>query len=182
MNHVHESARIENPRDCGQRSRRGVCGSPGRFLGVEVESVNPKAQIALASVTLAPVLLSGLFLVVFVPELWWIFTTYGWVSFPAFGLLARGLSGVASAPSSKQKVYESAKSKEQELLEALRDHGELSPARAAVETSLTVTEADRILGELSREGHLEVRVREGGLFYALWDGGQSAESRRSALE
>lgn len=52
---------------------------------------------------------------------------------------------------------------------ALREHGELTPARAAMETSLTVAEADGMLKELAEGGHLEVRVRGGGLFYALWE-------------
>jgi hypothetical protein len=31
-----------------------------------------------------------------------------------------------------------------------------------------VAEADRMLEELAAGGHLEVRARSGGLFYALW--------------
>ncbi len=38
-----------------------------------------------------------------------------------------------------------------------------------METSLTVAEADGMLKELAEGGHLEVRVRGGGLFYALWE-------------
>ncbi len=37
-----------------------------------------------------------------------------------------------------------------------------------METSLSVAEADRMLQELAEAGHLEVRVRGGGLFYAFW--------------
>ncbi len=55
------------------------------------------------------------------------------------------------------------------MLEALWEHGELSPAQVAMETSLTVSEADAMLGDLAEGGHLDVRVRGGGLFYALWD-------------
>ena len=36
-----------------------------------------------------------------------------------------------------------------------------------MDTSLTVTEADKMLRELVEGGHLEVRVRGGGLFYSL---------------
>jgi hypothetical protein len=32
-----------------------------------------------------------------------------------------------------------------------------------------VDEADRRLRELAEAGHLEVRVRGGGIFYALWE-------------
>ena len=147
--------------------RRGSCGS-GRFLGVETESVSPKTQVVLASTVLAPVLLSGLFLVIFVPQMWWIFTTYGWISFPAVGLLASGLSGIVSESSGKQQALTSAKNGERELLGALTEYGELTPAQAAMETSLSVSEADEKLKELAEGGHLEVRVRGGGLFYSLW--------------
>jgi hypothetical protein len=40
--------------------------------------------------------------------------------------------------------------------------------QVATETSLSVAEADRMLKELAEAGHLEVRARNGGLFYALW--------------
>ncbi len=60
-------------------------------------------------------------------------------------------------------------SKERELLGALRERGELTPAEAAMETSLSVTEADRMLKGLAEGGHLDVRVRGGGLFYSLWE-------------
>jgi hypothetical protein len=59
--------------------------------------------------------------------------------------------------------------KEKELLEALARHGELTPARAALETSLGVAEADRMLSGLAKDGHIELRAREGRLEYALWD-------------
>lgn len=113
---------------------------------------------------LVPVALSGLVLVVLAPGLWWIFTTYGWVAFPAFRLLASGLLEVREAGTSRVP----APTKERELLVALRRHGELTPALAAVETSLSVTEADNIFRELAEGGHLEVRVRGGGIFYSLW--------------
>jgi DNA-binding IclR family transcriptional regulator len=59
--------------------------------------------------------------------------------------------------------------KEKELLEALARWGELSPARAALETSLSVAEADRMLSGLAKDGHVEVRARDGRLGYALWE-------------
>lgn len=55
---------------------------------------------------------------------------------------------------------------EQQLLEAIERHGEITPARAALETSLSVVDADRMLGELAEKGHLEIRAREGRLFYS----------------
>ncbi|MGF1470760.1 MAG: hypothetical protein ACFB50_03345 [Rubrobacteraceae bacterium] len=130
--------------------------------------MSPGARVAAALSVLGPVVLSGVFLVVFVPQLWWVFTTYAWISFPSFGLLASGLSELASSPSKKQLERGSTETRERELLEALRDHGELTSAGAAMETSLSISEADQKLKALAEEGHLEVRVRGGGLFYALW--------------
>lgn len=58
--------------------------------------------------------------------------------------------------------------KERELLSAIRDNGgSITPAEAAMETTLTVREADRMLSELAGEGHLAVQSREGALYYAL---------------
>src|ERR671921_52030 len=55
------------------------------------------------------------------------------------------------------------------LLVALARHGELSPALAALETSLSVAEANRMLSDLANSGHVEVRAHEGRLGYALWE-------------
>ncbi len=143
---------------------RVVCAGRGVGRDRGYETMVSGGSRASAVAVVAAVALSGVFLVVFVPELWWVFTTYFWIAFPAIGRLggaARGLGGSSLGP-------------ERELLEALRRHGELTPGLAAAETSLSVAEADRRLGELAGEGHLEVRVRGGGIFYALWDG----ESRR----
>jgi hypothetical protein len=59
--------------------------------------------------------------------------------------------------------------KEKELLEALRRRGALTAAGAALETSLSVEEADRMLSALAAQGHLEVRVERGGLLYSFWE-------------
>ena len=40
---------------------------------------------------------------------------------------------------------------------------------AALETSLTVAEANRMLSDLANSGHVEVRAHEGRLGYALWE-------------
>ena len=58
--------------------------------------------------------------------------------------------------------------KERELLSAIRDNGgNITPAEAAMETSLTVREADAMLSDLASSGHLAVESRDGALFYAL---------------
>ena len=58
--------------------------------------------------------------------------------------------------------------KERELLSAIRDNGgSITPAEVAMETSLTVREADGMLSELAGGGHLAVEGRDGTLFYTL---------------
>jgi len=141
------------------------------FFGLDVEEMRPRAQVATALSILVPVVVSGLLLVAFVPGLWWVFTTYGWISFPAFGLLVRGVAGLSEG----RAGLPSEEGRERELLRALRERGELTPTRAAMETSLSVAEADEMLRELAEGGHLEVRVHGGALFYALW-------ARPAALE
>ena len=90
---------------------------------------------------------------------------------PAFAAAARGLAGVAEVRTREKTGRVAAEeSKERELLGALARRGELSPALAALETSLTVAEADRILSDLAESGHLEVRAHDGRLGYALWEG------------
>jgi hypothetical protein len=138
------------------------------FLGRDVEEMSSGARITAALSVLLPVALSGLFLVAFVPSLWWIFTTYFWVAFPALGLLTSSILGLSE--SSPIRVSE--EERERELLEAIRESGEISAAGAAARTSLTVAEADRRLRELAENGHIEVRARGGAVFYALWGAGE----------
>jgi hypothetical protein len=87
---------------------------------------------------------------------------------PAFVAVARGLTGLTAARARKGGAV-TEESKERELLEALARRGELSPALAALETSLSVAEADRMLSDLAEGGHVEVRAHEGRLGYALWE-------------
>jgi len=123
---------------------------------------------------LAPVVLSGVLLIAFVPGLWWIFTTYFWVAFPAFGLL---VWGIAILSEGQAKTASARSTGERELLETLLREGEITPVRAAMETSLSVAAADAMLKGLAEAGHLEVRVRGGGFFYDLWE-----EAKRPTLE
>ena len=89
---------------------------------------------------------------------------------PAFVAVARSLTGFAEDRTRERSGRVTAQeSKERELLEALARRGELSPALAALETSLTVAEADRMLSDLANDGHVEVRAHEGRLGYALWE-------------
>ena len=132
-------------------------------FGLDVEKMSPRARIAVGLSVLGLVAVSGVFLAL--TPVWWIFTTYFWVAFPALGLLGSGIAGFKEG----ETIRVSDEAKERELLEALRDHGEVTPAGAASETSLTVDEAEQRLKILVDGGHLQVRVQGGGLFYALWD-------------
>ena len=59
------------------------------------------------------------------------------------------------------------KLKERELLHALAERGNLTPAAAAMRTSLTVDEASKMLEELARKGHLNPQAEDGLVSYAL---------------
>lgn len=48
--------------------------------------------------------------------------------------------------------------------------GEPAVTGAALETSLSVEEAERMLSAVAAKGHLEVRVARGGLLYSPWEG------------
>ena len=88
---------------------------------------------------------------------------------PAFGAAMKGLAGLTESRRGVRMGGVAEGSKERELLEALARRGELSPALAALETSLTVDEANRKLTDLAKSGHVEVRAHEGRLGYALWE-------------
>jgi len=144
---------------------------PDAFFGLDVDKMSPKAQVTVSLAVLIPVAVAGVVVLTLFSSLWWLVFVFGWAIFPAFGLLVRGIAGLSEGANEPSV----ANGKEHELLRALRDHGELTPARAAMETSLTVAEADRMLKELAEGGHLDVRVRGGGIFYALWEpGGEGA--------
>ncbi len=138
-------------------------------FGLDVEKMSPSTRIAVGLSVLGLVGVSGVFLAL--TPVWWVFTTYFWVAFPALGLLARGVAGLGGARPGRI----TAETRERELLEALRVHGELTPARVAMETSLSVAEADRMLNKLAKDGHLEVRTRGMGLSYALWTSPTTSE-------
>ena len=59
------------------------------------------------------------------------------------------------------------KSREQELLHALARRRKITPAGVAMNTSLTVDEASKMLEELARKGHLRLQAEEGVMSYSL---------------
>jgi hypothetical protein len=85
--------------------------------------------------------------------------------FPALVLLALGISKLQEK---KQRSVLPKLGKEREPLSAIRDNGgSTTPTEAAMETSLTVREADGMLSELAGGGHIAVESRNGALFYSL---------------
>ena len=86
-----------------------------------------------------------------------------------FVIGAAALLGIGlSRRRGRQRAVTPPVDKERELLSAIRDNGgSITPAEAAMETSLTVREADKMLSELAGGGHLAVESRGGSLFYAL---------------
>jgi uncharacterized membrane protein len=95
----------------------------------------------------------------------------------SFGLMIPAVALIASAlqEANKRRRAVQPPDKERELLSAIRDNGgAITPAEAAMETSLTVREANRMLSELAGGGHLSVESAGGTLRYSL-PGGRSAE-------
>ncbi len=143
-------------------------------LGIDIGGMSPKAQAVTGVVTGGLILLSAALLIAFT-HFWWLIFVFGWAVFPAFGVFARGVAGLVETRS--EPLPKNAK--ERELLSVLREHQEITPTQAAIETSLTVEEADGMLKELAAKGHLDVRVRGGGIFYGLW---QAEDAEQRGLE
>jgi hypothetical protein len=167
---------VEKRPDRDLESRRR--GHHGRwdsedFFGLDVEKLSPKAQAVTGVVTGGLILLAAALLIAFT-QFWWLIFFFGWAVFPAFGVFARGVAGLVDTRSEPP----AANARERELLEALQSSGELTPTQAAMETSLTVNEADEMLKDLAAKGHLDVRVRGGGLFYGLWETDSEAVRKR----
>jgi hypothetical protein len=95
---------------------------------------------------------------------WWLLLVFGVVLPVALGLANR----IANSHKGRASLH-SAKHSEKELLEVLEREGELTPVTVATKTSLTISEADRMLSELAQKGHLEVRADGGKISYALWE-------------
>ena len=148
------------------------------FFGLEVEKMSPRSQVVTSLAVLIPIVIGGVALLTLATGFWWLIFVFGWMIFPAFGLLVRGIAGLSEGPDEPAV----ANSGERELLEALQRRGELTPAQAAMETSLTVDEADKMLEDLAAKGHLDVKVRGGGLFYGLWESGSEAARRELGEE
>lgn len=87
----------------------------------------------------------------------------------AFATATAVYLGIGFVKLSKQRqVRLGPTSKEDELLSAIRKSGgSIIPVEAAVETSLTVREADGMLSELASGGYLQLESRDSALYYSL---------------
>ena len=105
----------------------------------------------------------GITCLVLVPltSLWWIV--------PVLGAIVPIALAVLDGPDPKLRGTDDKKSKERELLNALAERGEITPATAAMHTSLTVDEASKMLDGLAGKGHLKLQVEDGIMAYALPD-------------
>jgi capsular polysaccharide biosynthesis protein len=79
------------------------------------------------------------------------------------GVGARGTGTLGERPTS---IVE--RVKEKKLLRALGRRGKLTAVEAALESELSVEEANRILFDLASRGHLEITVEDGKLLYSFW--------------
>lgn len=93
--------------------------------------------------------------------LWWIVPVLGALVPIALALLDR--------PELKLGGTDDKGSKERELLNALAERGEITPATAAMSTSLTVDEASKMLEGLAGKGHLKLQAEDGIMAYSLPD-------------
>ncbi len=171
------SSVAHKPKFGSHRETRRHPGGSDSFFGLDVENMSSPAQVTAALTVLVPVALGAILVLSFAPQVFWLVFVFGWMVFPSFGLLVRGLAGMSATPPERRIERPSPSSRERELLEALREHGELTPTRAAIETSLSVAEADQMLKDLAAGGHLEVRTRGVSLSYALWTSPTAPEGR-----
>jgi DNA-binding CsgD family transcriptional regulator len=82
-------------------------------------------------------------------------------------LLLGQINRVIATHETSRGAFLGARRKEQEILGALEEGGSLTPAAAAMRTSLTVDEASKMLEGLARKGHLETQTEGGIVAYAL---------------
>ena len=98
-------------------------------------------------------------------------------------LLMRQLNRAIATHEDSRRAVPGAREREKELLRALEEREELTPAMAAMRTSLTIEEASRMLEKLAARGHLQVLNREGVLAYTLFgkEQGPSLETATAGL-
>jgi ATP/maltotriose-dependent transcriptional regulator MalT len=97
-----------------------------------------------------------------------------WIAFLGIGvvapvLLMRQINHSIATHEESRRAVPGAREKEKELLRVLEERDELTPATAAMRTSLTVKEAAKMLDQLATKGHMQVLNRDGVLAYTLFE-------------
>ena len=100
-------------------------------------------------------------------SVWWPSGLWGFFVVLSVVLVARGLWRIRRDGSRSVGPKPGA---EKQLLMVLREAGGITPVEAALETSLTVDEAEEVLSRLATRGHLHVESHDGSLFYVMPDG------------
>ena len=95
-----------------------------------------------------------------------------WLALFGIGVVApvlflRQINRAIATHEEARRTSSGTREKEKELLGALEERGRLTPAAAAMRTSLTVDEASEMLKGLARKGHLEMQAQEGTMAYVL---------------
>ena len=93
-------------------------------------------------------------------------TTFWWVV-PVLGAAVPIALTLLAEPGHRSLRADDKAAKERELLGALAERRNLTPAAAAMRTSLTVDEAQGMLEDLARKGHLELHAGDGIVSYSL---------------
>lgn len=99
-------------------------------------------------------------------------TAFWWLV-PLFGLAALVALAAINRPGSGEK--------EREIIEALHDHGEITPTEAALRTSLTVDEAAKMLEGMAQKGHLRLLTQDGVVAYALQERGRASPAPTTSV-
>jgi ATP/maltotriose-dependent transcriptional regulator MalT len=98
---------------------------------------------------------------------------WAWLGVLSIGVVApvvllRQINRAIATHEQNRRVVPGAREKEKELLRAMEERGEITPAAAAMRTSLTVEEASRMLDKLAAKGHMQVLNQDGVLAYTLF--------------
>jgi DNA-binding CsgD family transcriptional regulator len=169
---IEDDGRKQDPGRLGEvASDDSQPGEDNRFAkavasqSTGVQSSSPKREMVFwaSSQSALYVLVLGAICILLAPltSFWWLALVCGTVVPTALALLER--SGLTV------RRPDDRKDKERELLHALAERGELTPTTAAMRTSLTVSEASKMLEELVRKGHLKLQVEDGIIAYALYE-------------
>jgi DNA-binding NarL/FixJ family response regulator len=162
-NRRNDTGRPERGPDDLQDGNGGAHPASEESRTEEKPSLNPKQNLAslITWQSALYALVLGMLCVFLVPltSLWWLVLVLG-VAVPITLSLINGRARRLARRDGK-------KAKERELLRALAERAELTPAAAAMRTSLSVDEASKMMEDLARKDHLKSRAGDGTVAYSL---------------